>query len=85
MVVGAAAYVASVRGVMTKLPWCGKELASSQEIFIAAKPGEIVSVDQMESTEVGFFAQLKGSLTKKRNRHCTVFVDHFSRLHFVHL
>jgi hypothetical protein len=39
----------------------------------------------MESTEVGFFAQLKGSLTKKRYRYCTVFVDHFSRLCFVHL
>ncbi len=39
----------------------------------------------MESTEVGCFAQLKGSLTKKRYRYCTVFVDHFSRLHFVHL
>jgi hypothetical protein len=40
----------------------------------------------MELTEVGFFAQLKGSLIKKRYRYCTVFVDHFfSRLHFVHL
>jgi hypothetical protein len=39
----------------------------------------------MESTEVGFFAQLKGPLTKKRYRYCTVFVDHFSQLCFVHL
>jgi hypothetical protein len=70
---------------MTKLPWRGKESASSHKIFIIAKPGEIVSVNQMESTEVGFFAQLRGSLTKKRNRYCTVFVDHFSQLHFVHL
>ncbi len=69
---------------MTKLPWHGKESASSHKIFIAAKPGEIVSVNQMESTEVGFFTQLKGSLTKKRYRYCNVFVDHFSRLHFVH-
>jgi hypothetical protein len=30
----------------------------------------------------GFFAQLKGLLTKK---YCTVFVDHFSQLCFVHL
>jgi hypothetical protein len=65
-------------GAMTKLPWRGKELALSHKIFVATKPGEIVSVDQMESTEVGFFAQLKGSLTKKRYRYCTVFVDHFS-------
>jgi hypothetical protein len=58
-------------GVTTKVPWRGKELASSQKIFIAAKLGEIVSVEQMESTEVGFFAQLKGSLTKKGCRYCT--------------
>ncbi len=59
--------------------------ASSCKIIVAAKPGEIVSVDQMESTEVGFFAQLKGSLTKKWYKYCTVFVDHFSQLHFLHL
>jgi hypothetical protein len=39
----------------------------------------------MKSTEVGFFAQLKGSLTKKQYRYCTVFVDHFSRLCFLYL
>jgi hypothetical protein len=33
----------------------------------------------------GLFTQLKGSLAKKRYRYCTVFVDHFSRLRFVHL
>jgi hypothetical protein len=41
---------------MTKLPWRSKESASSHKIFVAAKPGKIASVDQMESTEVGFFA-----------------------------
>jgi len=39
----------------------------------------------MASTEVGFFAQMKGKLTKKRYRCATIFVDHFSRLRFVHL
>jgi hypothetical protein len=72
-------------GAMTKLLWRGKEFAFSREIFAATKPGEIVSVDKMESTEMGFFTQLKGSLTKKRYRYCTVFVDHFSRLCFIHL
>jgi hypothetical protein len=71
-------------GAMTKLPWHSKESAS-HEIFVATKLEVIVSVDQMESSEVGFFAQLKGSLTKKRYRYCTAFVDHFSQLHFVHL
>ncbi len=57
-------------GTMSKLPWHGKKSASSHEIFVAAKPGEIDSVAQMESTEVGVFAQLKGSLTKKLHRYC---------------
>ncbi len=52
-------------GAMTKLPWRGKELSSSHKIVIAIKLGEMISVNQMESTEVSFFAQLKGSLTKK--------------------
>jgi hypothetical protein len=34
---------------------------------------------------VGFFAQLKGKLTKKRYKCATFFVDHYSRLRFVHL
>ncbi len=72
-------------GAMTKLPWRDKESASSHKIFAAAKPGEIVSVNQMESTEVGFFAQLKGSFTKKRYRYYTVFMDPFSQLRFVYL
>ncbi len=56
-------------GMMTKLHWHGKELASSHKIPVATKLGEIVSVSQTESTEVFFFAQLKGSLTKKWYRY----------------
>jgi len=43
-------------GAMTKIPWRGKEPKSSHKVFTATKPGETVSVDQMVSTEVGFFA-----------------------------
>jgi hypothetical protein len=39
----------------------------------------------MVSTEAGFFAQLKGTLTMKCYKCATIFVDHFSRLRFVHL
>jgi hypothetical protein len=70
---------------MTKLPWHGKESKSSHEVFVATKPGETVSVNQMTSTEVGFFVQLKGMLTKKCYRCCTIFVDSYSRLGYVHL
>ncbi len=72
-------------GAMTKLPWQGKETKANHEVFVATKPGECISVDQITSTEVGFFAQLKGKLTKKRYKCATVFADHFSCLRFVHL
>jgi hypothetical protein len=70
---------------MTKIPWQGKEAKASHKVFIAMKPGECISVNQMTLTEVGFYAQMKGKLTKKRYRCATVFVDHYSRLRFVHL
>ncbi len=72
-------------GAMTKIPWRGRETKASHKVFVATKPGQCVFVDQMTSTEVGFYAQMKGKLTKKRYRCATVFVDHYSRLRFVHL
>jgi hypothetical protein len=52
-------------GAMTKIPWRGRETKASHEVFVATKPGQCVSVDQTTSTEVGFYAQMKGKLTKK--------------------
>ena len=48
------------------------------------KPGQCVSVDMLDSPQVGFTAHLKGRLTKKSYRYATVFVDHFSDLKYVH-
>ena len=70
-------------GAMTKVPWRGKETA--KQVFIATNPSQCVSVDQMISTQVGFFAQLKEKLTKKHYRVATIFVDHFSGYKFAHL
>ncbi len=70
-------------GAMTKVPWRGQE--TSLEVFVATKVGQCVSVNQLVSTQVGFIAQLKGTLTKKRYTAATIFVDHYSRLKFVHL
>ena len=53
-------------GAMTKVPWRGKETKFPHEVFVATKPGECVSVDQMTSTELGFVAKIKGKPTKKR-------------------
>jgi hypothetical protein len=70
---------------MTKLPWQGTETKANHEVFIATKPVECILVDQITSAEVGFYAQLKGKLTKKRYKCATIFVNHFSCLQFSHL
>ena len=51
----------------------------------STKPGEVVSVDQLESPIVGLIPQAKGSPTKLRYRAATIFVDHFSDLTYIHL
>ena len=61
---------------MTKVPWKGREI--SLEVFVATKAGQCVSVDQMILTQVGFIAQLKGTLSEKRYTAATIFVDHYS-------
>jgi hypothetical protein len=53
-------------GAMTKIPWCGRKTKASHEVFVATKPGQCISVDQMTSTEVWFHVQMKGKLTKKQ-------------------
>ena len=51
----------------------------------ATKPGDVVSVDQLDATIPGFVAQNSGRLTRKRYKTATVFVDHVSRLSYVHV
>jgi hypothetical protein len=70
-------------GAMTRVPWRNNE--TTRTVFKATKPGQCVSVDQMISTQVGFYAQLKGSLTKQQYRGATIFVDHFSGYKYIHL
>ncbi|KAL7474791.1 hypothetical protein ACHAW6_000745 [Cyclotella cf. meneghiniana] len=67
---------------MTKQP--SRHKGEKKKIFQATKPGEVVSVDQLESTELGFVGQAKGRLTLKRYCYATVFVDHFSHLKYIH-
>ena len=54
-------------------------------MFKATNPGQCVSIDQMISTQVGFYAQLKGRLTKQRYCAATIFVDHFLGYKYTHL
>jgi hypothetical protein len=70
---------------MTKRPWRTKSAQNKGRLPIVQVPGECISVDQLESPLPGFVAQLKGKLTRKRYRAATIFVDHNSRLSYVHL
>lgn len=67
----------------TKVPW--KTSKKQGTIKPAERPGQCVSVDQMESSTPGLIAQLKGKPTKARYRYATVFVDHFSDFTYVFL
>ena len=71
-------------GKMTKRPWRVKG-DDKRTAKTATYPGQVVSVDQLESTSPGFIAQLKGALTQQRYRYATVFVDQFSRYTYVYL
>eukprot|EP00957_Ditylum_brightwellii_P153009 11646966-Ditylum_brightwellii.AAC.1 len=51
----------------------------------ATEPGQVISVDQLESTTPGFVAQLKGILITKRFKAVTVFIDHFSNATFIYV
>ena len=72
-------------GSMTKRPWRTKAMSNRVKVRQVTQPGDCVSVDQMQSTLPGFMGQLKGRLTKKRYNCATVFVDHHSRLTYIHL
>ncbi len=70
-------------GKMTKVAWRTKSKANSK-VHEATYPGQCVSVDQMESTQAGFCAQLKGKLTTRRYKAATLFVDKHACLQYVH-
>ena len=74
-----------LEGAMTKKPWRVKSNKNLGKLRKAEKPGQIVSVDQLESTTPGFIAQLKGNPTKFRYTGATVFVDHYSDMTYIHL
>jgi hypothetical protein len=71
-------------GKMSRVNWRTKNY-SPGGLNRAKKPGEVVSVDQLQSPIPGLIAQLKGIPTRDRYTCATVFVDHFSDLTYVYL
>ena len=70
---------------MTKVPWQTKGNNTGKHVFKVTKPGQVVSIDQMVSTQQGFVVQLKGKLTNQHYKAATIFVDHFSGLRYIHM
>ena len=77
---------ACLYGKATRRPWRTKTPKNKDETApLITKPGQCVSIDQLESTTPGLIAQLKGIPTKMRYKVATIYVDHHSRLSFVYL
>ena len=55
------------------------------KLAAATQPSQVITVDKMESSTLGFIAQLKGNLTTKRYQYTTTFVDHYSKFGFIYL
>ena len=75
---------ACMYGKATKKPWHVKGDSKSIPQTIT-RPGQCVSVDQLQSPTPGLIAQLRGTPTTKCYRNATVFLDHYSGLSYVHL
>ena len=73
-------------GKATRRPWRDKpKLEQSINTTQIKYSGQCVSVDMLKSPTPGLVAQMAGWITGKRYNYATVFVDHFSRLGYVHL
>ena len=76
-------------GAMKRVPWKTskhkKKGDVNNKMYPIKKPGDCVSVDQLESRDLGFVAQLKGKLKTNRYKAATVFVDQHSRKGYVFL
>ena len=75
---------ACLYGKATRRPWRTKPSNSPRDAIIPTKPGEVVSVDQLEANVAGLVAQMAGRPTHARYKVVTVFVDHATNYSFVH-
>ncbi|CAJ1959006.1 unnamed protein product [Cylindrotheca closterium] len=69
----------------TRRQWREKRRKHWTKERTVTRPGEVISVDQLVSPSPGLIAQISGTLTKKRYKYATVYVDQYSGLSFVYL
>jgi len=72
-------------GKAHRKPWRNKGHRNRKQIKPATAPGQVVSVDQLESPTPGLVPTHRGIPTVSRYQGATVFVDHFSDFTYVHL
>ena len=72
-------------GKATKRSWRRKGLINRIHRQRFTKPGDCVSVDQLQSPILGFVGQMKGWLDRVQYDIATVFIDHYSGLSYVHV
>eukprot|EP00957_Ditylum_brightwellii_P150919 11491463-Ditylum_brightwellii.AAC.1 len=68
---------------MTRKEWRIKTKQNKGQVKKATTPGQVVSVDQLESTTPGFVVQLKGILTIKRYKAATVLQTIIPMQHYI--
>ena len=71
-------------GKATRRPWRTKPSDSPSDGRVPTRPGEVVSVDQLEANVAGLIAQMAGRPTHSRYKVVTVFVDHATGYSYVH-
>ena len=71
-------------GKATRRQW-RQDKSKKKGLHVATQPGQVVSIDQLESRTPGLIAQTKGRPTRARYHAATIFVDHYSRYSYVHL
>ena len=76
---------ACIYGKMTRRAKRTKNEKSKIEARTITGPGSCVSVDQLESRTAGLIGHMKGNPTLQRYRCATIYIDHYSRLSYVHL
>jgi hypothetical protein len=70
--------------IVTNTPGCLCAMTVQLNTPKESYPGEVISVDEPESSKPDFIGQMTGKLTKQHIVACTVFVDHASNFSYVY-
>jgi hypothetical protein len=71
----------------SRTPWRSKPTnfrKSMHDKRLHLSPGDVVSIDQLESSTPGFIGQMTGILTKQRVVGTSTYVDHASDLSYIY-